>query len=241
MKTVSSVAFSIDGSCIVSGSADGSVWVWDASTVAQAKVPTIHTSSHTCITTLADNTCITLDHESAQLSIVGYTYPAWTTAPKPWICSVLGRYWLMWVPEVVYPYSIVVISCKWSALINFQNCKIGYDWAGCYTPTWTNSLYMSCVYIIALHPLYLSLQIISYTQRAQLNLVDTKVELTLVVKSQDVGGFWTQSCLPRVTTYSFSVSLNPLTLPACLIFLLCLSIGYKPSLLSPTMTHVMHW
>ena len=109
--------------------------VWDASCEAQAKVPNIHTDSPNTITSPADNTCITSDDESARLSIVGHAYPAWTTFPKPWIRSVLGGYRLMWVPEMAYPYSILVISRKLSAVVDFRNCNIGRDWASCYTPT----------------------------------------------------------------------------------------------------------
>ena len=109
--------------------------VWDASCETQAKVPNIHTDSPNTITSPADNTCITSDDESAQLSIVGHAYPAWTTDPKLWVHSVLGGYRLMWVPKVAYPYTVLVISRQGSAIINFQGSKIGRDWAGCYTPT----------------------------------------------------------------------------------------------------------
>ena len=130
-----SVSFSTDGTCIVSGSVDHSVRVWDASTEAQATAQNIHTYSCSSITSPADNTCITSDDESARLSIVGHAYPAWTTDPKHWIRSVFGGFRLMWVPAVVYPYSVLVISREGSAIVHFQGCNIGRDWAGCYTPT----------------------------------------------------------------------------------------------------------
>ena len=95
----------------------------------------IHTDSLNTITSPADNTCITSDDESARLSIVGHAYPAWTIDPKLWIRSVLGGYPLMWAPVAVYPYSVLVISREGSAIVNFQGCNIGRDWAGCYTPT----------------------------------------------------------------------------------------------------------
>ena len=132
---VQSIAFSTDGTRIVSGSWDRSVWVWDASTGPQATAQNIHTYSINSITSPADNSCITSDDESARLSIVGHAYPAWTTDRKHWIYSVLGGYRLMWVPEIAYPYTVVVISRKGSAIVNFQGCNIGRDWAGCYTPT----------------------------------------------------------------------------------------------------------
>ena len=113
---VFSVAFSADGTRIVSGSSDQSVWVWDALTEAE---PVVVNS-------------ITLYEESAQLSS---SELAWTNAPTGRIYSVLGNYRLMWVPEQAYPYSIIIISCKGSAIINFQDCKIGRDWAGCHICT----------------------------------------------------------------------------------------------------------
>ncbi|EDR10455.1 uncharacterized protein LACBIDRAFT_385169 [Laccaria bicolor S238N-H82] len=124
-EAICSVAFSTDGTHIVSGSWDNSVRVWEASTGAQVKVPNIHTHPQNSITSPADNTCDTLDDP----------YPAWTTDRYPWMCSVLGGYRLMWVPEVAYPYTLLVISRQPSAIINFRGCKIGHDWAGCYTPT----------------------------------------------------------------------------------------------------------
>ena len=121
---VTSVAFSADGTRIVSGSTDHSVWVWDASIEAEPVV-----TNHN------PNNSITLDEESAQLSIVGCAFPAWTNAPTGWIHSVLGNYRLMWVPEQAYPYNIIIISRRGSANINFQGCKIGRDWAGCHICT----------------------------------------------------------------------------------------------------------
>ena len=131
-RTIRSTAFSTDGTRIVSGSEDKSVQVWDASTGAEFTVPILHTYSPNSVASPTDGTSIILDDESARLSIVGHDYPYWTTIPKNWIISVLGGYRLMWVPEVAYPYSILVISCEGSAIINFRNCKIGRDWTGCY-------------------------------------------------------------------------------------------------------------
>ena len=121
---VHSVTFSTDGTCIVSGSSDKSVQVWDASTGAQVKMPSIHTDSLNSITSPADNTCITSDDEFARLYIVGHAYHAWTTYSKLWICSVLGRYQLMWVPVVVYPSSVLAISHKGPSIVHFQGCNI---------------------------------------------------------------------------------------------------------------------
>ncbi|PPQ95182.1 hypothetical protein CVT25_013179, partial [Psilocybe cyanescens] len=135
--SVWSAAFSSDSTRIVSCSSDKSVRVWDVSTGAELKVLNGHTdsvrSAAFSVTSSTDSSCTILHEDSARLSIVDSAYPAWTTISKPWIISALGRYRLMWVPEMAYPYTIIVISRKGSAHINFQDCKIGRDWAECYT------------------------------------------------------------------------------------------------------------
>ena len=134
---VFSIAFSTDGTRIVSGSAaPNSVRVWDASIETDfpaSVMPNFHTNS---INSITSPTAGTLDEESAQLYIVDRAYPAWTNDTQTgWINSILGGYRLMWVPEQAYPYSIIIISRGGSAIINFQNCKIGCNWAGCYIPS----------------------------------------------------------------------------------------------------------
>jgi hypothetical protein len=111
---------------------DESVWVWDASTEAEPAVPNFHTHSVNSITSPADSTCITIDEESAQLSIVGHAYPAWTNTQTGWIHSVLGGYRLMWVPEQLIHTASSSFPAKGLPCINFQDSKIGRDWAGCY-------------------------------------------------------------------------------------------------------------
>ena len=134
---VNSVAFSADGTRIISGSEDKSVRVWDASTGAEPVVPIVNTHSVNSITSACNSTCIALDSEEyAQLSMVGRAYPPWTNNTQTgWIHSVPGGYRLMWVPEAADPYTIIIISRKGSACINFQDCKIGREWAGCYLPS----------------------------------------------------------------------------------------------------------
>ena len=135
-----STAFSSDGTRIVSGSDDRSVRVWDASTGVQLKVPNLDTSSLNSVASFIHNTSITLDDDSAQSSSVANDYSAWTITPKLWILSVHDGYRLMWVPEAAYPYSILVISRNASAHINFQDCKIGCDWIGCYADSYVRNM-----------------------------------------------------------------------------------------------------
>jgi hypothetical protein len=80
------------------------------------------------------------DEESARLSIVSQLYPAWTVGQDQWICSVHSGYKLIWVPEIAYPYSIIVISRNGSAFVSFYNCNIGCDWANCYSSSYVNGL-----------------------------------------------------------------------------------------------------
>ena len=129
-----SAAFSSDGTRIVSSSWDESVRVWDALTETEPQVPHLHAYSSISVTPPTHSSYTTEYEESARLSVVARAYPAWTTISKPWILSVIGGYRLMWVPEVAYPYNIIVISRKASAHINFRDCKIGRDWDGCYLP-----------------------------------------------------------------------------------------------------------
>jgi len=91
-KIVSSVSFSSDDMHIVSGSHDNSVRVWDALTEADSKpvVPNFNTHSVNSITSPTDSTFITLDEESAQLSVVDRTYPGWTNTGSFRSLAVIG-------------------------------------------------------------------------------------------------------------------------------------------------------
>ena len=135
---VSSVAFSPDSMRIVSASIDRSVRVWDASTGTELKVLHGHSESVSSVAFSADGTRIvsaSIDKSVRvwDASAVDCAYAAWTCDTQThWILSVHGKYRLMWIPELACPYSIIIISCKGSAVVGFQDCKIGRDWAGCY-------------------------------------------------------------------------------------------------------------
>ena len=119
---IHSVAFSPDGSCIVSGSSDNTVRVWDA------------TSGE--VSFFIDSMC------SAHLIqvISGEESPLWLVTDQGW---VVKRYSpnkrLMMVP---FPRYVVfdpcttelVISRDGSASISFSCCTVGPGWAACYTP-----------------------------------------------------------------------------------------------------------
>ena len=58
MQPVRSIAFSTDGTCIVSGSNDNSVWVWDASTGAGQNMLNGHMKPVWSVGFSTDGTCI---------------------------------------------------------------------------------------------------------------------------------------------------------------------------------------
>ena len=55
---VNSMVFSPDGTCIISGSYDQSVWVWDALTGVELTRVNSHTSRINSVAFLPDGTCI---------------------------------------------------------------------------------------------------------------------------------------------------------------------------------------
>ena len=119
---VKSVAFSHDGTCIVSGSDDKSVHMWSAST---------------------DLKLQQLDDQIASGSDVASIWIKsrmhWTSTMDGWIVSLPGKDHLVWLPQGIrevihHPYNTLVISQEGYAHINFQDCNIGIKWAECYKP-----------------------------------------------------------------------------------------------------------
>ena len=123
---VSSVAFSHDGTHIVSGSADMSVRVWDAS-----KGAALHQ--------LNDN--IVSDSEVTSIWVWNEMHSGvlWTSSMDGWIVSLPLQDRLMWIPQgirdVIYqPYNSLIISQAGYAHIDFQGFNLGTKWAECYKP-----------------------------------------------------------------------------------------------------------
>jgi hypothetical protein len=120
---------------------DQSVWVWDASSGTQLKVLNGHTSTVTSVAFSIDGIHIvsgSADH-SVQMSVAEplFSSQAWTCTEDNWMITLTGRDHLMWVPQHIplfFPDTVHVISSHGSATINFQHCRIGHDWIGCYVP-----------------------------------------------------------------------------------------------------------
>ena len=121
-----SVAFSHDGTHIVSGSGDISVRVWDAITGAAL----LQLNGH--IVSRSDVTPIWIWNEMCHSVL-------WFSTIDGWILSLPGQDRLVWIPqgirEVMYhPYNSLIISQKGYAHIDFQDCNLGTKWAECYKP-----------------------------------------------------------------------------------------------------------
>jgi WD40 repeat protein len=160
---VNSVAFSSDGTWIVSGSDDNSVRVWDALTGVELKELKGHTSWVKSVAFSSDgmrivsgstddsvrvwdaSTGVELkSHTSSVFSVtplsdsmIGYLHYAWNLADTNWIISSQGQNHLMWVPSEAglrLPFNILIISCSGFATVDFHQSMIGVDWVHCYTP-----------------------------------------------------------------------------------------------------------
>ena len=162
-KGVQSVAFSPDGSRIVSGSWDNTVRVWDATSEEELKSLAGHTNSvqsvdGSHIFSVSDNqtawvwdakhrevNCfIDLMYSTHLMQVTsGMESPLWFVSNESWI---MKRYppntRLMMVPfpqhVILTPYTELIISCDGSASVNFSRCTVGPGWEACYTPPSTH-------------------------------------------------------------------------------------------------------
>jgi WD40 repeat protein len=131
-EPVTSVAFSSDGTRIVSGSQDKSVRVWDASTGAELKkrdgiYDWIH---YTRIVSGSDDDSVPVR--------LAHTDP-WHLSSNGCIMSVPHHQRLMWVPREIMkilnpPSNLLNITLEPSAKVDFTDCRIGPAWVACYTP-----------------------------------------------------------------------------------------------------------
>ena len=138
-----SVAFSGDGTHIVSGSDDRSVQVWDALSGVELKVLNGHTGWVHCVEFSSDGTHIVSESSNKSMQVwdlANYNDLLWTyDSERSYIMSSSGENLLMWfppdTPPVLYhPYNTLIISSQGFAKVDSQNCKIGPDWMSCYTP-----------------------------------------------------------------------------------------------------------
>jgi WD40 repeat protein len=133
---VTSVAFSSDGTRIVSGSYDWSVRVWNASTGKELMTLSGHTHYVTSVAFSSDGTHIVSgsDDQSVRVWDLEYDGLHFVSTRQYWIMSALPQYdRLMWIPSEHYPPNLV-ISRNGSAAVDFGHSKIGTTWAECYTP-----------------------------------------------------------------------------------------------------------
>jgi WD40 repeat protein len=143
-SSVYSVAFSSDGTRIVSGSDDNSVRVWDASTGVELKELKGHASSVYSVAFSSDGTRIVSGSRDnsvqvwdASTGILSDIIFAWHLADLNWIISYQEQHHLMWVPQEAglrQPFNTLIISQSGYATVDFHQCMIGVDWVHSYTP-----------------------------------------------------------------------------------------------------------
>ncbi|KAG9086655.1 hypothetical protein FS749_003493 [Ceratobasidium sp. UAMH 11750] len=110
-----SVAYSSDGACIVSGSADGTIRIWDACT-AQMTAPPLERDSHPV-----------------------NSLTRWSLSEEGWVLTPeLKR--LIWVPPhlrdaLLYPFNTLMISTRGFVKLDFSRANFGEDWRQCYNPS----------------------------------------------------------------------------------------------------------
>ena len=146
---VCSVAFSSDGTQIVSGSYDKSGWVWDASAGVELKELKGHTDWVMSVAFSSDGTRIvsgSLDQSVRVWDVstgilsnvfIGDAHVAWHLADSNWIISSQEQNRLMWVPRevnLITPLNILIISRSGCATVDFRQSMIGVDWIHSYTP-----------------------------------------------------------------------------------------------------------
>jgi WD40 repeat protein len=140
-STVWSVAFSSDGTRIVSASSDRSVRIWDASTGAELKRLNGHTDFVCSVAFSSDGTRIVSGSKDKSVRVWALEDDGrhWIVTSQNWIVSPGNQDRLMWVPPEIgdvlhHPHCILVLSCNGSATVDFSRSKIGTEWAGYYTP-----------------------------------------------------------------------------------------------------------
>ena len=132
------MAFLPDGTRIISGSRDQSVWVWDVFMGVELN----RLNDHTNNVTLSSDRIRTVsgldDHSIPEWNVAQHKHH-WMVAPDNWILGLPHHQHLMSVPmeirEVLhFPHNLLIISRQGSATVDFVYPHIGMEWMGCYTP-----------------------------------------------------------------------------------------------------------
>ena len=131
---VNSVAFSLDGKYIVSGSDDNSVRMWDASTGAQLQVLNDNTQV-TSVEFSTDGKYIVSSSHNTSVTSCNAQY----TLLKSWLVLPSTKHRLMYIPSNIaktlyHQLNTLVISPVPSFKVDFSSCKFGETWAQCYKP-----------------------------------------------------------------------------------------------------------
>jgi WD40 repeat protein len=150
-NSVNSVAFSSDGSRIVSGSVDKSVRVWDALTGEEKHVLNGHTDSVNSVACSSDGSRIVSgsDDNSVRVwsklmqdQVSHYTReqiakPTHGLEFTGWLLSPRGGGYIMFVPpgeRLPDDANILTIPHSFIAYVDFTNSRLGPEWDSCYSP-----------------------------------------------------------------------------------------------------------
>jgi WD40 repeat protein len=147
---VTSVAFSSDGTRIVSGSRDQSMRVWDLSTGKVQSVLEGHTRGVSSVAFSSDGTCILLGsgNESVRISDLQLgphtAQEDWNEsdsdhlkASTGWLLLSNGEDHVMFVPpsaNLPPPPCILVLSNLPSSCVLLDNAALGSQWHKCHSP-----------------------------------------------------------------------------------------------------------
>jgi WD40 repeat protein len=145
-SSVCSVAFSTDGTHIVSGSYDNSVRVWDVSTGKELNVLNGHTELVNSVAFSTDGTHIVSG--SSDISVRVWDMqphyireqtksPLMSPTYTGWLLSTNRQAYLMFVPLDALlsdSFNILTIPHSAASYVDFTNATIGSQWHDCYTP-----------------------------------------------------------------------------------------------------------
>ncbi|KAH8831055.1 hypothetical protein DL96DRAFT_1586335 [Flagelloscypha sp. PMI_526] len=128
---VNSVAFSPDGTRIVSGSFDCSVRVWDVNLACTLQKLDYSTEKIDAVVVTNENT-LDLTRPLHQLN--------WTVNDDGWIVGLPSKNRIMWLPDTLTAYlyrppNTLIISEQTSTL-DLAGAEFGSNWGLCYEPEW---------------------------------------------------------------------------------------------------------